>query len=367
MNGYGHRAHQFSWTFLVLALLFQTAGTALAQAEPGSALPDSADNFTGTILFIFGRPQNALPVDVAELRATCVSRLEAALRGRGHRTADRDVIEEQVRKWRVRGSDLISPEFLRELGQEADVGQILVATLLTDNARFLLTTRLIDTASGRLTFVDLIDVDLPEYDPEFAPVGVPEWRRVLDAACQKVVPQWAPPPVPAEETLMVLPTIGIASDPAITSAAAHSLFKTLLGQGLVFLDPSLAEVTMIEAGMPSHWLAPRGRRLLQDRFGAKRILVSELVSYDQNSPMVSLQALDPDEPATIRWILTEFSMSMRTVDLRTGTALRSATILHDKPPATGWFGNPVRTTLLQELEATSQALWAAFSPDSEDN
>jgi hypothetical protein len=355
------------WIGLAVALVLLSAGAVQAQSDTIPAPPDTADNYTGTVLFIFGRPQTVLPVEIADLRAACVSRLEAALRGRGHRTADRTFMENQIMKWRVRGSHLVSPEFLHDLHQEAGVGQILVATLLSDHARFLLTARLIDTATGRLTYVDLLDVDIPEPDPDLPPGGIEGWRLVLDAACQDIVPEWTVPPGPDEEMLLVLPTRGIASDPAITSAAAHSLLKILLGQGMALYDPSMAEVTMLEAGMPSHWLAPRGRLLLQNRFGVNTIMVSEIASYDPNNSLGVSISFDGDLPASGYRNLTVFSMSMRTVNLGTGIALRSAQIIHEKPPATGWFGNPVRTTLLQELETTSQDLWAAFSPEAEDD
>lgn len=371
------RRHEvISWSIgcLMAAMILSGACPALAQPDPATAPPDSAaalpdttDNFTGTLLFIHGQPQKALPVDIANLRATGVSRLEAALRGRGHRTVDRAVMENKVMKWRIRGSHLISADFLAELRDEQEVGQVLVATLLSDNARFLMTVRLIDTETGRLTFVNLVDVDLP-LNPFDAPTtGIENWRHVLDRVCLEIVPPWTPAPGPDENSLLVLPTRGIASDPAITSAAAHSLLKALIGQGLILIDPALVEVTMLDAGLPSHWLDHRGRRVLQDRFDRNIILVSELVSYDRNLSRESSSAFAAGLTDPGRRNLTVFSMSMRTVDLVTGTALRSAQIIHEKPPATGWFGTPIYTTLLQELETTSHELWAAFSPEAEDN
>ena len=65
--------------------------------------------------------------------------------------------------------------------------------------------------------------------------------------------------------------------------------------------------------------------------------------------------------------LSVYSMSLRAVDLNTGAAIRSAQIMHEKKPATGWFGTSFSTTLLQELETTSQELWAAFSPEAKDD
>lgn len=355
------------WIILTTAVVHLFFGTVLAQPETASAPPDTADNLTGTVLFLFGRPQNELPDDVSVLRSTCVSRLEAALRGRGHRTADRALMESKIMKWRVRGSHLVSPEFLDELDREAGVGQILVATLLLENGRFLLTARLIDTATGRLTYVDLLDVDIPDPDPDLPSDGIEDWRFVLDKACQDIAPVWAPPPRPEEESYLVLPTRGIASDPAITSAATHSLLKTLLGQGLALIDPSLAEVTMLEAGLPSHWLVPLGCRNLQDRFGVGIVLVSEIVSYDQNNTFTPSSVFDEDSSDRRNRVLSLYSMSMRTVDLDTGVALRSAQVIHENPPATGWFGTPVRTSFLQELDITTQNLWAAFSPEAEDD
>lgn len=355
------------WIILTVALVSLGAGSALAQPETIAAIPDTADNYTGTVLFIFGRPQNILPVEIEVLRAACTSRLEAALRGKGHLTVDRSLMESKIMKWRVRGSHLVSPEFLQELREEAEVGQVLVATLLSDRGRFFLTIRLIDTLTGRLTHVELVDVAIPVPDSDLPPVGIEEWRLVLDAACQEIAPVWSSPPDPEESAYLVLPTRGIASDPAITSAAAHSLLKTLLDQDLALLDPAMAEVTMLEGGFPSHWLVPEGRRLLQKRFGVTVVLVSEIASYDQNISLESMRVFDGDLPLTKPHNLIVYTMSMRTVNLGTGIAMRSAQVIHEKPPSTGWFGHPVRTTLLQELETTSLDLWAAFSPDAEED
>ena len=167
--------------------------------------------------------------------------------------------------------------------------------------------------------------------------------------------------------MLVLPTRGIASDPEITSTAAHSLLKTLLFKGVSMIDPAIVEVAMVEAGLPSHWLDARGRRLLLDRFACQEILVSELVSYDQNQTFQRNQIYDYDETGPGRRNLTVFSMTLRRVDLATGTAVRSALVMHEKPPASGWFGNRIHTTLLQELEATANELWIAFYLKAEDD
>lgn len=354
--------------FLVLGVLLSVCpGTTRAQPPTVPAAPDSADNFTGTLLFINGRPQAALPVSVAELRATCVSRLEAALRGQGHQTADRDIIEELVQRWRIRASHLIPLEFLTELNRDHQVGQVLVVTLLSDNARFLMTARLIDAGTGRLVHVDLKDVDLPLPVDDGLPDGLPDWRQVIDGVCQEIAPPWVPALLSAGKPMLVLPTRGIASDPEITSFVAHSLLKTLLGRGFSLLDPSLVEVTMLGAGLPSHWLNAQGRKILVDRFACDEVLVSELVSYDSNKSFEGLQMYDSERPDSGRRNLTVFSLTLRKVDLHTGSAILSAQVMHENPPATGWFGSPVKTTLLQELETTSFELWAAFRPDVKDD
>jgi hypothetical protein len=340
-------------------LLAVCSDQALAQAPPAAAVPDTADNLTGTLLFIHGNPQRALPVPVADLRATCISRLEAGLRGKGHRTADRQVLENLMARWRIRGSHLVPREFLAELHENHDVGQVLVVTLLSDNARFLLTARMIDTRSGQLTFVELKDVDLP--------ADWTDWPLVIDRISREICPPWTAPPVPTAAPLLVLPTRGIASDPEITSAAAHSLLKTLVSQGMIMIDPALVEVAMIRAGRPSHWLDAGGRRTLRDIFASEVILVSELVSYDpQNSSGVA-QFFDGEDAGPGRRSLTVFSLTLRAVDLESGTAIRSAQIIHEKLPPTGWFGNRIQTTLLQELETTSLELWAAYGPEAEDD
>ena len=354
-------------SLVVGILLVVLLGQAQAQPPTVPAVPDSADNFTGTLLFINGRPQAALPVTVEDLRATCVSRLEAALRGQGHQTADREIIETLVRRWRIRASHLIPPEFLAELKQDHQVGQILVVTLLSDNARFLLTARMIDAGTGRLIHVDLKDVDLPLPPDDGLPTDLMDWRQVLDGVCQEIAPPWTPALKSAGKPMLVLPTRGIASDPAITSFAAHCLLKTLLQQGLSLIDPSLVEVTMLNTGLPSHWLNPQGRRLLLDQFSCDEILVSELVSYDSNKSFEGLRMYDSELPDSGRRNLTVFSLTMRKVDLHTGNALRAAQVMHENPPATGWFGTPVKTTLLEELETTSFELWAAFRPDAKDD
>jgi hypothetical protein len=362
---YGRRRVIPALVLGILAVVF--LGQARAQPPTVPAVPDSADNFTGTLLFINGRPQAALPVTIGELRTTCVSRLEAALRGQGHRTADRDIIEDLVKRWRIRASHLIPLEFLTELNRDHQVGQVLVVTLLSDNARFLMTARMIDAGTGRLIQVDLKDVDLPLPEDDGLPTDLVDWRLVLDGVCQEIAPPWVPALRSAGKPMLVLPTRGIASDPEITSFAAHSLLKTLLGQGLSLIDPSLVEVTMLGAGLPSHWLDARGRRLLLDRFASDEILVSELVSYDSNKSFEGLQMYDSELPDSGRRNLTVFSLTMRKVDLHSGNALRFAQVMHENPPATGWFGSPVKTTLLDELETTSFELWAAFRPDPKDD
>ena len=349
--------------FLAMVWSYQ----AFAQPTTTPAVPDSTDNLTGTLLFINGRPQTSLPVAVAELRATCVSRLEAALRGKGHRTVDRSIMEAQVMKWRIRSNRLMPEEFLRELRRDHDVGQVLVVTLLSDNRRFLMTTRLVDTETGLLISVNLMDVDLPDPETDDPPAGPMEWRWILDGICREIVPLWSPALKHEEEPMLVLPTRGIASDPEITSAAGHSLLKILLEHGIPLIDPSIVEVTMLEAAIPSNWLNPEGCRLLQNRFSSNVILVSELVSYDSNKLFQSLRIYDRELPDVGKRNLVVFSMTLRAVDLNTGTTIRSAQIMHDKPPATGWFGNPIHSTLLQELETTSHELWAAFSPEAEDD
>ena len=346
----------------ICLMLLLTAGAVRAQdqAPPPVAEP------VALLVFLDGRPQPQVPVAVGELRETVTGACVAALSAQGVRTLPTADLAGPLLRWRVRTDLNIGDGFLRDCADSLGVRELIVTNLVSKNGLLLLMMRRLDCRNGRLIAVAVGERDLWNLDP--GSLGDLHWERELRFLMSRTVLELftaqglvqAPEPAAGSATgkmLLMLPVNGFGTTTDANTAATHILLQYLANSGRAQLaDPSLVGAALLEAGLHPTWVGSAARRLLEKRFGARHIVVPELISYDITQAG-SMPAITDDEAAPQRLAVRDFSLVIRVVDLRTGAVVASEDVFIDTAGRTGWFGHVSRPSLLEHLQKSAATLW----------
>ena len=350
---------------ILLAAAILMAGPAIG-AVTETAVEAAADSVHGlplaVLFFVDGQPHAGVAAPVADVRRFSLARATTLLAAQGRPVVTPDELTPLRRQWRVRSGLNVGEGFLAGCREDTGAEDLLLLTLLSRPDRLILMGRLISCADGHLVAVAIADGEAPQASPSES-----GWQAALAELMGRLIADvTTPPTVPdSDETIMILPASGVATNPDVDLAATHLYLAGLLAESRwQVIDPAIAVVALQEAGLQSRWLGADARHLLERRFGARRVILSELVSFDatrQDTPA----ALIIDEAPTPTLAIRDFLLSLRLVDLRTGGITASGQIYIDTSRRTGWFGRQFHRTLLQEIDAGSRELWREFLKDLE--
>jgi hypothetical protein len=349
-----------------------------AAAGPAVAVVGQAAAPVAVLLFIDGRPNDLVPVDVAELRRFATAQLEDALAGQGLAAVAQPDLDELRLQRRVRNDQTISLDFLQDCQTLLGAGHLMVANLVSQYGQLLLMVRTIECPTGRALAVGLAEIDLSlEIGPRRADgTEVPldlMWGNRLQALSRRAVaaaaaPILAPPRAddPVRATMLMLPASGVATSADADEAATHIfLQELLLADRWLVIDPALAAATLSAAGLPPVWLGAEARQLLQRRFGAEHVILTELISYDAARTVSTRVVIEDGARESRPQAIRDFLISVRMVNLRQGGLVAVGHRFVNSSRQTGWFGRISRQSLLQQLSTSAQDLWHTFLADLE--
>ncbi len=326
---------------------------------------DANDKPVALLLFIGGQPQSRVPVPVGQVRLLATAMCEQALEQTGQRTlaqADLDPLRE---KWRVRTHLGIAPGFLQDVATELGAERLIIVNLISQYDHLLLATRTVECSTGQLLAVALEEADL-------LPATTADWQTDLQELADRTMAAMTlnldtPTQAKSGGRLLMLPTKSIATGTEASTAATHLFLRELLtSPHWSLLDPAIVASTLQEAGHHPDRLGQAARRVLISRLGAEWAILPELISYDANSSPKFSGLLDDNEPIRPQSI-RDFAITLRMVDLNSGAITAASDLFINTSQYIGWFGQPYRRSLLQQMATSTHELWLTFLADMEAN
>ncbi|MCB1184224.1 hypothetical protein KDM41_12385 [bacterium] len=366
---------------LCAVLLGSAAVPCAARAQAAAPADFLAGPATAVLFFVEGQPHAGMPAAVARMRRFTLARTATLLAEAGRPVVESGRLDGPRREWRVRSGMNVGAGFLDACRRDAGAAELVLLTLVSRPERLVLMGRLIGCADGSLRAVAIAEGDVPRATANAALAAVGDttaaptfddpadraWQRDLaDLAAAVVAELLTPRAVTADDVILFLPASGVGTNADADLAATHLYLRGALAENRWrIVDPAVAVVALQTAGLQSRWVGAEARRLLEKDFGARSVILSELISFDatRRGPASVTVAFDAAPSLAIR----DFLLSLRLVDLRTGGIIAADQLFVDTSRRAGWFGRRFHRTLLQEIDIASRELWQDFLKDLEDN
>lgn len=328
--------------------LLVAAGAVLALAAPAAATAADAAPPVAVIVHLQGAPSPLLPAGARELRQAVLDGVSALLNAQGLLVADRAHTEALVRRHVVRTSRVLAPAFLADARTEAGAEVLLVVGIEVDGGRLSADARAIATADGGLLGIGVAQ----------AVADAADWRPALLTALKAALPPLAAEtPAP---TLVVLPARPMGAAPRAAGAATAFVLRAALADGRWRpVDPALVAGAVVGLGQDLERLDARGREALREAFGVTWAVVPEIASFGAAARAAGpAPLLEPGSPGEAD--LSEFELSVRLLDLRTGLIRGTAAIRLPGGPVDGWFGRVEHPSDLERIRAAADQVWSRF-------
>ena len=344
---------------------------ALAVA-PGACLPASAaiagePLVAGVVVHLAGAPSPQLPAGAAELRGAALDLVSAILQSRGLATCDRAQTEDLVRRHLVRTGASFGDAFLADLAREARANVLVAVSLQVAGDRLAAGVRAIDTNDGTLLGIGFAEANAAP-DPA-------QWRLAVTGALREAVP--AISTGDDGPRVVVLPALAVGLGPEAAGMATAGVLAAVLADGHRRpLDPAVVAAAAAAGGCDLGRLDGRARALLRERCGVDWVVVTEIVSFGEaaragSGPGLALAA-EAGEPGGIdggwgRADLSDFTLTLRLLDLRTGLMGPTCSVHSQGGPIHGWFGRVSAPGEPARIRAAARGTWSRFQGYLEEN
>jgi len=331
-----------------------------AAARPENSLAVGADagSKIAFMLVFSGRLHGVVPVSVSGFREAVSKQLSTTLSEQGFEVIKQEAVLSLMREWRVRDDVSIPRGFLDSIAQRLDARLLLVANLVIQPGRLIMTARYLDPASAVLLKVIVAEWVIERIHDDTSGENGTEWlagaretgKLIGDANLEKR----RSPKSPA----LMLNIQPVGCPETVTLIARHVLLEYFVEHGdWDMIDPAVVNAVLQEAGYSGKYLGSEARALLRKTFACSRLMVPGLISYDP-APRTARQVDEFDdvngrgEPT-----ISDFVMNLRLVDLASGSVIAGKEVFMAAPEGTGWFGIPRKDTLMTRLKITAGRLW----------
>lgn len=338
------------------------AGVTDPVAAQSPAAADSSHS-VAFVLTISGTLRGIVPIPVADIRAAVSDQLTATWTRRGFSVAPREDTFSLMRKWRVRDGSAISRGFLEELVDSMGVRVLVVTNLIFRTERVIMTARYLNTDSGILQNVALMERAVDRRRSGEAEV----WLAAARGCAQVIGDASVGRSLPGRKPLLILDTQPLGCSATDALIADHTLLAYYVKHGRhTMVDPAVTTATLYNAGYSDRSIGADARGLLQKTFECRRLVIPQLISYaPARRPSTQLETFDA--PAQQHeTTVPDFSMSLRLIDLGTGAIAAGKEVFMALPEPVGWFGVPRHETLMDRLQVTAGQLWSDMKYALED-
>jgi hypothetical protein len=343
--------------FAVLMTAGCLAGSDRARAgEAERSLVAGADSGSTVafLLTISGSSRGVVPVAVSDIRAAASEQLTATLSRRGFLVVAQGEILALMREWRVRDGKAIPRGFLDNLAGDLNVRLLVVVNLVVQHDRLITAARYLDPGSAFVLHVSMTEWPIDRVrDAEGT-----EWLAAAREAGRTVGEARLDQPDSGRELMLILDTQPVGCSVGEALMASHALLAYCVEHGnRVLIDPAVTNATLHDAGHSERYTGPDARALLQKTFACPRLIISQLISYaPARRPSTQIDAYD-ELPEQRETIVSDFALSLRLVDLTTGSITAGKEVFLALPAPTGWFGIPRHETQIKRLTISARQLW----------
>lgn len=351
----------------VLAALGVLALSGPAKAVgPGEARVSGGDAGT-TIAFVLalsGQVQGVVPVPASDIRAAASNQLALTLSQQGFSVIPQEDVLPLMREWRVRDAKSIPRGFLDALTDSLGTDMVLIANLIIQPGRVIMTGRYVNPVSAILLKVNMTEYVLDQHHGESSGRAGSDWLVGVQEA-STIAGTASPEAVDSEKELaLMLDTQPVGCSEAIAVMVSHAILEYYVKNGdWDVIDPAITASALQSAGHSTKYLGSEARAQLQKTFACSRLMIPEFISYHPATrTRRELDRYDDDgdlgEP-----IISDFAMNIRIIDLASGEITAGKEVFVAIPQAAGWFGIPIKDTLTTRLKVAAGRLWSEMHTD----
>jgi hypothetical protein len=361
------------YTRLILVALL-AAGCLL---PPGYARAEGSENTQpagieagrkiAVILAISGQPLGVIPIQLNRIRATGSYHLTAALSEQGFTVIPPGKMLSLMREWRVRDGKSIPQGFLDSMAEGQGAELLLVANLVVQPGRLIMTGRYVDIGSATLLKVNMAEWIIGQAPSQASGEAGPDWLTGIQEACKIIGDANLNKPDPGREPMLILAAQPVGCSESTALIATHALLEYYVEHGRWdLIDPAVVASTLQDAGYSGKYFGAEARALLRDTFACSGLMIPGLISYDPDLKNRRLVTEYDEEVNQAAPMLSDFALSLRLVDLASGSITAGREVFLEVLENTGWFGIPNKATLMTRLQATAGRLWSDIHSDLEE-
>lgn len=349
--------HTLRWPLatVALALCLATAGGARAQdTSEGAVARSESGGATAFMLAMSGNPLGVVPASPATIRSALSEQIATTLSEHGAVVVPQDRMLAVMRWYRVRDGRSFPREFLDSLTVGLNVRLLVVVDLVVEYDRLTVTARYVDPGSAAL-------LNIATSNRLVAPgktVDAATWLAQARSLAAAVVDARPSSSHPEGTPLLVLQTQPVGCPAGVALIASNTILRYYVEHGdRPLIDPAVTTATLRENGCSERYIGAEARALLEHAFSGRELVVTGLISYAP-APRRGTQLVEYDDYSRQTAPgLSDFAMSMRKIDLATGTIATGKEVFLPVPNPTGWFGVPREDDLLGRLTTAASQLW----------
>jgi len=343
------------WLLAALVVVGSLADSRHAAAQGSARFGGTASGSTvAFVLTISGRPLGVVAIPVSDIRAAAASQLGETLTLRGLTVVPEGRVLNVMREWRVRDGGAISRGFLETLADSLNVQLLLVANLLIQRDGLIMTARYLDVGTAIILNVGMTEWNISARGHE----NSTEWLEGTRATSAAIADTPVAASPPGKRPILILDTEPVGCSDNIALIASHSILDYYVeGGNRPVIDPGVTIATLRDAGFSERYLGADTRALLQETFGCRALVISRLISYAPARRSAGQIAEYDEYPDDGLPMATDFAMSLRLIDLASGSIAGGKEVFLPVPGHAGWFGVPRRETLVHRLRIAASHLW----------
>jgi hypothetical protein len=324
---------------LTISLLLAGGASSLRAATADSLRTATESPRVATIMFlsyqITGRP----PADLGALQSACWDRLESAVGELGHANVLREDLGKPMLQWKVRNGLGVSQGFLDDLASRLGVADLLVCDLAVYDDGLFLAGRDVVTATGEVSWADIEELRMSRQAAgEDAALGA--LVEETEIALRRMLSRWESRSGLDGQVggVCLLPVRSDGLTLLARRVMQSCLLSSLLHAGWRVEDPGVTFSRLRDMGIDPEFLDEKTRPVLIASGVHDGLLVCNLVAWESAASSRTTAFATPGEVTGPQALVPSALLSIRLVDLESGTVIFAGSEFVSAEPSYGLFG-----------------------------
>jgi hypothetical protein len=310
-------------------------------------------------LAVSGRPQGVLPIPVTDIKAAVSSQLTTTLSEQGFTVIPEGKVLSIMREWRVRDGKSIPRGFLDSLADSLGAQLLVVADLVIQPDRLVMTARYVDAGSAILLKLNMAEQIIGQLHHKASVEKAENWLVAAGEAGRIVGDARLEKSNAGREPMLILDTQPVGCSASVALMASHALLDYYVEHSdWALIDPAVINSALHDAGHSEKYLGADARALLRTTFACTRLMIPRFISYAPARVTYGTLVEYDETPDEVEPAISDFAMSLRLVDLASGSIIAGKEVFLAVPDKVGWFGIPKNDTLMTRLKVAAGQLWS---------